>query len=180
MNKKGFTLVELLVTLIIITVVASVVFPLTKIQYVREREDELKYYLKRMREGIDDFYEKNPVGAPTGEVSIYDGVDNDGDGSVDEEIDDNRDNDNDSLIDEDLMYHGYPGSLNVLIENQCLRRIPEEPFGKKWQYRNSVGGQWTDFDNYGTTYDAKSGDDIFDVRTSNTDLSISGEAYSSW
>ncbi|PLX17109.1 MAG: hypothetical protein C0601_08270 [Candidatus Muiribacterium halophilum] len=172
MMRKGFTLVELLVTLIIITIVASVVFPMTKIQYVREREDELKYYLRRMRDGIDSFYDNNPSGAPTGEVTVGDGLDNDGDGDVDEEIDDNKDNDGDGLVDEDLMDHGYPVSLLDMVNNQSIRRIPKEPFSNKWQYKNSSSGAWTDFDNYGSSYDAKPGDDIYDIRTSSSDLSI--------
>ncbi|MFW5782598.1 MAG: type II secretion system protein [Candidatus Muiribacteriaceae bacterium] len=179
-EKKGFTLVELLVTLIIITIAASVMFPVSRINYVRDKEDDLRYYLRRMREGIDDFYERNPAGAPTGEVVLDDGVDNDGDGVIDEEIDDNLDNDGDGLIDEDLLPHGYPISLADMVNNQCIRRIPDEPFGAKWQYRNSSGGEWTDFLDYGVDYRAQPGDDIYDIRTDNSELSIKGEPYTSW
>lgn len=181
-SNRGFSLVELLVTLIIIAVIASIIFPSSKIMYVREKETDLKYYLKRMREGIDQFKENNPAGAPAGLIVPGDGVDNDGDGSIDEEIEDGIDNDGDGFIDEDLVPSGYPVSLKDIVNNHCIRRIPSEPFSYKWQYRSSTGpvDDWKDFDDYGGDFNAQPGDDIFDIRTSNTDLSINGEIYSTW
>ncbi|MGM0606991.1 MAG: prepilin-type N-terminal cleavage/methylation domain-containing protein [Candidatus Muiribacteriota bacterium] len=135
MNEKGFSLIELLVSLIIIAIIASVAFPVSRIGFVRELEGDLKYYLRSIRDGIDRYRDEE--------------------GS-------------------------YPVSLKEMVDKYYIRRVPQEPFGKKWQYRNSTGGDWEDFESYGDQYRAKTGDDIFDVRTSNNDLSITGEKYSSW
>ena len=138
-NKKAFSLIELLVTLIIITIAASVIFPVSRISYIREKEDDLKYYLQRFREAIDDFKENNPSdGVGVTLITPGDNVDNDGDGTTDEEIYDGIDNDGDGFVDEDLCSTGYPRSLWILVKNHKLRRIPDEPFGAEWQYRTSV------------------------------------------
>ncbi|MFA5478563.1 MAG: prepilin-type N-terminal cleavage/methylation domain-containing protein [Candidatus Muiribacteriota bacterium] len=135
LSKKGFSLIELLISLIIIAIIASVAFPVSRISYVREKEGDLKYNLRQVRDGIDRYFQ----------------------------------------------HHGfYPESLKDLTDGNFLRRIPSEPFGGVWEYRNSSGGLWEEFEDYGNEYKAKPGDDIYDIRTNVTTLSITGEPYSEW
>ncbi len=54
-GKKGFTLVELLITLAIISVMAVAALPLTKIAVKRSKEIELRRNLRTIREAVDVF-----------------------------------------------------------------------------------------------------------------------------
>ncbi|HYA48353.1 MAG TPA: type II secretion system protein [Burkholderiales bacterium] len=54
-RKKGFTLVEMVVTLTILSILAWSALPLTKIVVQREREVELRQDLRLMREAIDAY-----------------------------------------------------------------------------------------------------------------------------
>jgi general secretion pathway protein G len=53
--KKGFTLVEMIVTLAILSILAWSALPLTKIAVQREREVELRRSLRIIREAIDAY-----------------------------------------------------------------------------------------------------------------------------
>jgi general secretion pathway protein G len=52
-KQKGFTLIEMIVTLTILAVLAAAVFPLAKTAVKREKEIELKRALRTLREAID-------------------------------------------------------------------------------------------------------------------------------
>jgi general secretion pathway protein G len=53
--KKGFTLVEILVTLALLAILAAAVMPLTKIAVKREKEIELRRSLRTLREALDAY-----------------------------------------------------------------------------------------------------------------------------
>ena len=52
-RKKGFTLVEMLVTLTILAILAAAIMPLAKIAVKRQKEIELRRNLRIIREAID-------------------------------------------------------------------------------------------------------------------------------
>jgi general secretion pathway protein G len=54
-RKRGFTLVEMVVTLTILSILAWSVLPLTKVAIQREREVELRRDLRLLREAIDAY-----------------------------------------------------------------------------------------------------------------------------
>lgn len=53
--KKGFTLVEMLVTLTILSILALAAMPLAKVAIKREKEITLRRNLRIMREAIDEY-----------------------------------------------------------------------------------------------------------------------------
>jgi len=53
----GFTLVELIVTMVILSILASVALPYAEINLRREREAELRSGLREIRTAIDRFHE---------------------------------------------------------------------------------------------------------------------------
>ena len=55
MKESGVTLLELLVTLTILMILASVALPLSRISMKRSHEIELRQYLRVMRAAIDTF-----------------------------------------------------------------------------------------------------------------------------
>jgi general secretion pathway protein G len=54
-KKKGFTFVELLVTLTILAILAAAIMPLAKAAVKREREIELRRNLRLLREAVDAY-----------------------------------------------------------------------------------------------------------------------------
>ena len=55
MRESGVTLLELLVTLTIVMVLASVALPLTRVSAKRSHEIEFRQHLRGMRAAIDTF-----------------------------------------------------------------------------------------------------------------------------
>ena len=54
-RRRGFTLVEVLVTTAIIAILAGAVLPMAKVALQRERETDLERGLRAIREAIDDY-----------------------------------------------------------------------------------------------------------------------------
>jgi general secretion pathway protein G len=54
-KNKGFTLVEMIITLTILAILAAAVFPLAKTAVKREKEIELRRNLRIIREAIDAY-----------------------------------------------------------------------------------------------------------------------------
>ena len=54
-TQAGFTFIELLVVTTIILILASAIMPLSKVAVQREREAELRRYLREMRTAIDKY-----------------------------------------------------------------------------------------------------------------------------
>ena len=62
-NQRGLTLVELIVTIAILSILASVAFPITRFQIQREKEHELRRELWEMRDAIDKYKDASDRGA---------------------------------------------------------------------------------------------------------------------
>ena len=54
-DRKGFTLVEMLVTLTVLAILASAIIPIAKIAIQRDKELELRRDLRQLREAIDAY-----------------------------------------------------------------------------------------------------------------------------
>ena len=168
MRESGVTLLELLVTLTIVMVLASVALPLTRVSAKRSHEIELRQHLRGMRAAIDTF-----------------------------KMDWNRDGDmligplcvKNKLSCKDVAsIYGYPKSLEMLLgvkltseeatvrgttTRRYLRSLPLDPLTGKadWQFRC-----------YKDAPDASSwcGADVYDVMTASQETALDGTKYRDW
>lgn len=62
-SARGFTLLELVITLIILTILTMGAIPLVKISVKRQREQRLRESLQEMRNAIDQFHREALAGA---------------------------------------------------------------------------------------------------------------------
>ena len=162
------TLLELLVTLTIIMVLASVALPLSRVSAKRSHEIELRQHLRGMRAAIDTFkMEWNRDGdVLTGPLCVKNKL---------------------SCKDVASTY-GYPKSLEMLLGvkltseeatvrgttiRRYLRSLPIDPLTGKadWQFRC-----------YKDAPNASSwcGDDVYDVMTASQETALDGTKYRDW
>ena len=162
------TLLELLVTLTIIMVLASVALPLSRVSAKRSHEIELRQHLRGLRAAIDTFkMEWNRDGdVLTGPLCVKNKL---------------------SCKDVASTY-GYPKSLEMLLGvkltseeatvrgttiRRYLRSLPIDPLTGKadWQFRC-----------YKDAPNASSwcGDDVYDVMTVSQETALDGTKYRDW
>ena len=168
MRESGMTLLELLVTLTIIMVLASVALPLSRVSAKRSHEIELRQHLRGLRAAIDTFkMEWNRDGdILTGPLCVKSKL---------------------SCKDVASTY-GYPKSLEMLLGvkltseeatvrgttiRRYLRSLPIDPLTGKadWQFRC-----------YKDSPDASSwcGADVYDVMTASQETALDGTKYRDW
>jgi len=166
--ESGVTLLELLVTITIIMIVASVAMPISKMVNKRTREIELRQELRMIRAAIDLFkLEWNREGdLPIGTLCSK----------------------NKLTCKEVSGVTGYPKSLEVLLNveltgdqasvkgntrRRYLRKLPVDPMTNKadWKLRC-----------YSDASDASSwcGEDIYDLSSVSTDVALDGSKYRDW
>jgi general secretion pathway protein G len=63
-NAAGFTLIELVITITVLTIMTLAVVPLLKLSVKRQKEEQLRAALRQMRTAIDEFH-RDTVGMPT-------------------------------------------------------------------------------------------------------------------
>ncbi len=154
-GKKGFTLVELLITLAIISVMAVAALPLTKIAVKRSKEIELRRNLRTIREAVDVFkkladekkfeIESDTEGYPPDLEILFKGIE------VTETVD------------------GKEATKVIKL----LRRIPKDPMTNSYEW-----GLRSFQDEYDT--DTWGGENVFDVYTRSQGIALDGSRYREW
>ncbi|MCD6517512.1 MAG: type II secretion system protein [Candidatus Aminicenantes bacterium] len=155
-DKKGFTLIEMLVTLTIVSVLAASAIPLAKIAVKRQKEIELRRNLRIIREAIDEYkilsdenkieVKEDSYGYPPDLESLVIGVEIKSEDEASEE----------------------PQKVK-----KFLRRIPKDPMTKS--------GEWG-LRSYQDDYDSDKwgGENVYDIYSKSTETAIDGSKYRNW
>jgi general secretion pathway protein G len=158
-NSSGLTLIELVITVTILSVLAMLVMPTVQMTAKRTKEIELRRNLRIIRTAIDDFKK-----------------------SYDTAVDQKK-------ILASMDKTGYPETLQQLVDGydfgglysykkKFLRSIPVDPFNPpkhgeepKWALRSYADDP--DSKNWG-------GEDVFDVHSLSAETAIDGTKYNEW
>jgi len=201
MQQRGFSLIELVITITVLTILTLGVLPLVKVSVKRQKEQQLRDTLRQMRAAIDEFHrdtvnmvctgvaltaeqqgrlQQNQYIDPRSKVVISDctifGVDNP----------DHYPPDLETLVNGvNVVPRGNMGGrgqqgINATDVGQVstkqkvyLRGLPVDPMTGKaeWDLRSCYDA--ADAGSWG-------GENVFDVRSKSKETALNGEKYSDW
>lgn len=156
MRLRGFTLIELVITLAIVGLLATAAMPLAQLVVQREKESELRAALRDIRQGLDAY----KLAADTGHIKMELGA---------------------SGYPPDLksLYAGVEDAASEKKVNlYFLRRIPRDPF-----FPDSAAAaeeSWGVRSYQSPPDDPQPGEDVFDVYSLAPGKGLNGVAYHDW
>jgi general secretion pathway protein G len=150
-GQKGLTLVELVVSFSIMLVLATMAVPLAKVKVRTQRELELKYALRDMREAIDKYKAACDLGTF--------GAMKQGSFCYPESL--------------QVMVDGVKTQAADGKKMKFLRRIPRDPFtnSTEWGLRSMQDD---------VRSESWSGDNVFNVYTKSHEKDQDGKPYAEW
>jgi len=152
----GFTLIELVITVAIVALLASVALPVSELAVQRTKEQELRRTLRQVREAIDAYKQASDEGRIQKSV---------GDSGYPKKLED--------------LAEGVDDQKNPKKEKiYFLRRIPRDPFNADPTL--SATATWGKRSYASPPDDPKEGDDVFDVFSIAQGKGINGQPYRDW
>jgi general secretion pathway protein G len=150
---RGFTLIELVVTLAIVALLASVAMPLASIAAQRGKEEELRTALRTIREAIDAY------------KRAFD------DGRITRKADQSGYPPDLQVLVAGVVDAHDPKGGKIYF----LRRVPRDPFA------SAADTQGWGLRSYESTHEApQPGRDVFDVYSTNPGTGLNGVRYREW
>lgn len=159
MNRRGLSLIELIVTIVILSILASLAIPLAQNTARRMKEAELRRNLRILRTAVDDFKKSYDKAVTEGKIP--------------------------SILDKS----GYPDNLKQLVDGydfgglyktkkKFLRRVPTDPFNPPKDGGEPLWGLRSYSDEPGS--EVWGGEDVFDVYSLSKEKAIDGTDYKDW
>ncbi|MBI3560338.1 MAG: type II secretion system protein [Gammaproteobacteria bacterium] len=156
--SRGLTLIELLVTLTILSILAAAAMPYVEMTVTRSKELELRRALREVRTAIDRYHEDWLSGkiSKTSSSASDDGYPR-------------------SLL---MLVDGVESAEAKGGKRRYLRRIPRDPFASA---DKPVEEQWL-IRGYQDEIDAvvSSGNDVYDIHTYSERTALDGTLYREW
>lgn len=152
----GFSLVELLVVLAIMSVLASIGLPLVELSHQRNKEEELRRSLREIRSALDAYKRLSDQG------SIQRAADASG-----------------YPPNLELLVDGVPDARSPSgTKIYLMRSLPRDPFASSSVL--SAAQTWEPRSYASPPTDPKPGTDVFDVHSRAPGVGLNGVAYKEW
>jgi len=154
-KRAGFTIIEVLVTLVIISILASAAVPMAELAIKRSREQELRQALREIRESLDahkQAWDDGKILKKAGESGYPRSL--------------------------DVLTDGVADKTTNGAKIRFIRRIPRDPLSRDTSIPASkMWGKRS----YASTYDdPREGDDVYDVYSLVEGSGLNGVPYREW
>ena len=157
MRRRGFTIIELVITVGIGSLLATAVIPSAQLMYQREREHELRASLRTIRAALDAYKSASDTGRikkkldqsgyPPNLQVLVDGVED-------------------------------AASAKEGLKIYFLRSLPRDPF---WPDATTPAAETWGLRSYASPPDdPQPGDDVYDVRSRSSRTGLNGVPYRDW
>jgi general secretion pathway protein G len=154
--QRGFTFIELMITLAIMATLAAVAVPMVQVAVQREREHQLRAALLEIREAIDAYKRA----ADNGSIKL-----NIGDSGFPKKLEE--------LVD------GVPDQRSPRKQNiYFLRRLPRDPFAPS--SISSPAATWNKRAYTAPPDNPTEGEDVFDVFSRSGKIGLNGIPLKTW
>ncbi len=154
--SRGFTLIELVVTLALLGVLALLAAPMAESAVLRSREQALRESLREIRTAIDQYHlavEQGRIARRLGDSGYPPSL--------------------------DVLVTGVPNAQDPKGgQLYFLRRLPRDPFHPDPQV--SPAATWGLRSYASPPDDPREGDDVFDVHSLSDGVGLDGVAYRQW
>ena len=153
---KGFTLIELVITVAIVAILASVALPLNELIVQRSKEQDLRRALREIREAIDAYKDASDEGRIMKRV---------GESGYPRRLAD--------------LAEGVEDQKNPKKERiYFLRRVPRDPLAS--DPNQAPADTWGKRSYASPPNEPAEGEDVFDVYSLSTATGINGRPYREW